>query len=370
MATYRYFTADLRTNAVLEELDLKSVSFTDELSEPGEFSGAVDMFDLTAARVRAIKEATQTARTALFVDLDGELQWGGIIWKRRKTSGGAMEINGAGFLSFFARQRIAQTAAFAAVEQFAIVRSLLAYVQSKPGGNIGVTLGTGGSGVIRDRTYPGIDRKQVLEAVQQLSQVIDGFDLAILSRYDTSGLPSKLLTLGYPKLGRSAEATELVLSYPGNVASYSWPEEGDRMVDTVYVRGEGEGDSTPTATATNEALLSGGYPSLEDEFTASGVTVQATLDGHAAAYLAAYAGPVVLPEFTIAAGTADPPLSAYGPGDEFLVEITDPEWHPANDDGTPGYTGSMRVVKRSVKPDPGGAGQDVTLTMSPFLGAV
>lgn len=371
MPTYRYFTADLRTNEILDELPLRAVTFSDELNVAGEFTGSLDMFDLGSAdRVRAVREATQPARTAIYVDLDGTLQWGGILWKRKKTSGGVLELVGSGFLSFWARQRIAVTASYLGLEQFEIVRQLFAYVAGKPGGDIGLVLGTGASGITRDRTYPGIDRKEVLEAIQQLSAVIDGFDLEILVDYDQSGRPEKRLAMGYPRLGRTAATTELVLEYPGNVASYVWPEEGDRMITTAYVRGEGEGDSTPTSDLTNTTLLSGGYPSLEDDFTESGVTVQETLDSHAAAYLAAYGGPVVLPEFTLAPGTEDPALSAYGPGDDMWVEITDPEWWPAFADGTAGYRGPMRLVKRAVTPDPGGAGQSVTLTMSPFLGGV
>lgn len=369
MATWTYFSSDLRSNAVLEELPLRGVSLTDELNEPGEFRASLDMFDLPdAARVQAIKEATMPARTALWVDLDGVLQWGGIIWKRKKTSDGVLEITGAGFLSFYARQRIAATASYSGVDQFDIVRALLTYVAEKAGGDIGLDLGTGTTGRLRDRTYEGSDRKQVLEAVTQLSQVIDGFDQAILSAYDGDGAPSKLLALGYPRLGRTKDVTDLVLEYPGNVDSYTWAEEGDRMVTTAYVRGDGDGDATPTSVRTNESLIAGGYPSMEDEWTASGVTVQATLDGYGDAMLAAYAGPAVLPEFTMTEGTEDPALSSFAPGDDFLVEITDPEWWPALDDGTPGYRGSMRLIKRAITPDEDGGGQSVVLTMSPFLG--
>jgi hypothetical protein len=363
---YTYLACDLRTNAILAELPLAGVRWDDELNEPGSLSGSINLYD-TRLRVQDVRDATLPARTALYVDLDGVLVHGGIIWKRRRTTGG-LEIETAGFLSYFARQRITALAEFSSVDQFTIVRDLLTAVAGKPGGDIGLDLGSGTSGVNRDRTYPAEDNKQVLEAIQQLSQVINGFDLAINVAYDEDNLPGKNLVLGYPRLGRRQELTELLLEYPGNVSEYTWPEEGDRMVTTALVRGEGETDTTPTASLTNATLIAGGYPSLEDEWSFSGVTVQATVDDYAEALLAAHAAPVVLPSFTIPAGIDDPPLASYGPGDDVHVRITDSTWWPETSSGTPGYDGYMRLVRRSVAPDPGGAGQQVELTMSPFLG--
>lgn len=380
---YTAFTTDLRTNNVLADISMSQVRFTDVLNEPGDLSGAFFNGD-SDIPMELLRSATRPARTALWVDFDGELAWGGIIWKRKyDRATGKVSLECSDFLSFFARARIAESIRFEQVDQFEIVRSLIREYQNRPGGNIGIDLGSGGSGVLRDRTYEGTEKKQILEAIQQLGNVNDGFDFAIKARYRPDGTPGKYLHLSHPTSGRTRQNTDLVLDFPGNVSDYTLPEEGDRMITTVYARGEGSGTAAPSVTVTNNNLILAGYPRLEDEIAFSSVSELATLDGHARSTLAGYSAPVSLPVFKIPAGgvmrhvdgvpvhaTEDiPSVTRYGPGDVWSVRVTDEfGWYPKTASGGPGLETYLRLVQRSVSVDPSGDSASVDLTMSPILG--
>ena len=80
IATYRYFTADLLTGAVIMEIPFGQVSWERKISTAGSFSGTIsadpneDHFDLY--------DTTMPGKYALYVLRDDVCVWGGIIWSR------------------------------------------------------------------------------------------------------------------------------------------------------------------------------------------------------------------------------------------------------------------------------------------------
>lgn len=375
MGIYTYFTTDLRTGQKVAELPLRSVTFSHELNEPGSLSGVVDLF-ADGARPDDMWMATLPARTAIYADLDGELVWGGIIWRRRKGQDGTLSVDASGFLSYYSQLCIADDLSYTAVDQFTIAEGIVNAAQARFGADIGISVPTGTSGIVRTQAYKGDDRQQVLEALQGLGQLLDGFEIAVGVGYDDRGYPDKRLLMGHPGLGRTKESTDLVLMYPGQISSYDWPEEGDRIANVAHVRGDPDpSDTTSTTqvvTEVNFAPVTEGYPRLEKVYSAPVLRSTDTLTSYAQSMLAAYSsGAVSLPTFELGLGVEDPPLASYGAGDHFRLIITDPEWFPAGDGGEPGYDGAMRIVSRSVTVDDDGGGHTVSLTVAPVeYGAV
>lgn len=375
MGIYTYFTADLRTSQKVAELPLRSVQFSHELNEPGTLSGVLDLY-ADGARVGDFWMATLPARTAIYADLDGELVWGGIIWRRRKGQDGTLSIDASGFLSYYSQLCIAADLAFTATDQFTIAEAIVNAAQARYGAGIGIAVSAGTSGITRTQAYKADERQPVLEALQTLGQLLDGFEIAVEVGYDDRGYPAKSLVMAHPGLGRSRESTDLVLEYPGQISAYDWPEEGDRIVNVAHVRGDPDpSDTTSTTqvvTAENAVPVTEGYPRLEKVFSAPVLRSTDTLTSYAQSMLAAYStGPVSLPTFTLGLGVDEPPLASYGAGDHFRLIITDPEWFPAGAGGEPGYDGTMRIVARSVTVDDDGGGQTVSLTVAPVeYGAV
>jgi hypothetical protein len=323
---YRFLFADLVTNAILAELPLVGVSATRTLKGAGTFTAKLALGD---PKVTALDwfNATQPARTGLYVDRDGVLVYGGILWTRRKppTAPGSpvfLELAGSEFWSYYRRRYITSTATFAATDQLTIAQSIMNTAIAVRGGDIGLNVAAPiASGVLRDRTYNYYELKPVAEAVDQLSAVDGGFDFGIDLSY-VNGVPTKTLNWNYPRRGASLLSTGIVFEKPGNIVDYSYPEDGTLMADKTTALGAGQGDNMLRSSASITSLIDGGYPLLEATQSYKDVLVQATLDAHARADVTALQSPVTLPEIWVRADQ-DPVLGSYTPGDDVRVRIND-----------------------------------------------
>lgn len=359
MATYRYLTADLLTNAVLAELPLSDVDIQLALNDAGSFTGKLPLSDPVVRAIDPIG-STQPGRTAIYVDRDGVLLWGGVLWTRRYDGAtGHLELGGKEFLSYFDARRITADAVFTAADQLTIARSLVNTAQAVSGGNIGVQVGAETSGVTRDRTYYAYELKSVGEALRQLAAVDNGFDLAIDVAY-SGGVPSKFLRLGYPRRGQIAARSGWVWEFPGNVQGYSWPEDATSQAITSWATGGGSGPGSLLASATSTAQLDAGYPLLEAVHSYGDVIDQTTLQSYATADAKALATPVTIPVLDVR-GDLDPMVGSYITGDELRLRIADDRF-PGTATSV-GLDTTYRIVRIGVKPPGAGGEEHVTLTL-------
>jgi hypothetical protein len=105
---YRYFTADLLTNEILEEIPFRGVSYQRALNGAGSFSGSIPTFEQT--NYLNLYSSTTPGNTALYIVRDGICVWGGIIWSRsydvvQKT----LSVNGSEFPSYLYHRKIWKT---------------------------------------------------------------------------------------------------------------------------------------------------------------------------------------------------------------------------------------------------------------------
>jgi len=143
MATqYRYLLADVLTNSIIAELSLTNVNFTQQLNAAGTATGELLLTGVNSAALNVLA-STIPGRNALYVDRNGVLVWGGIIWNREWDSASQLlKLTAREFESYFERRRITTTTPFTGYEQFAIVEALVTQAQSVPYGNIGVVVPT------------------------------------------------------------------------------------------------------------------------------------------------------------------------------------------------------------------------------------
>ena len=177
--TYRYLFADLLTNEIIAELPLTGVSFNQQLNTAGTFQAHILLSGINSAEYN-VDNATLPARNAIYVDRNGELVWGGVIWARSYNSDSqAISITAREFESYFERRLISTTQNFQNTDQLEIVRTLIDDAQTLPYGDIGVITGSETSGVLIDRVYYDYELKQLWQAVKDLSDQDDGFDFNI-----------------------------------------------------------------------------------------------------------------------------------------------------------------------------------------------
>lgn len=324
MAQYRYLFADLLTNQVIAELPLTGVNFTQQLNSIGTLTGHLLLSGVNSVAMN-VSASTIPGRTAIYVDRDGSLVWGGIIWARDFTSNDQkLSITAREFESYFEKRVITTTSVFSNVDQLLVARTLINNAQAVSGGNIGVSVGTETSGVLISKTYYSYELKSVYSALQDLSKSNNGFDFNIEISY-VNGVPTKTLELGYPRYGKTYSSTSVsqpVVELPGNMVQYEYPEDGTTTANYVYAIGAGSNEGKLIATAIDGTKIAAGWPILETVANYSDQTDGTLLANFATGQVAAVSSPpvtirVVVPTYT------DPIFGTYEVGDDIRVRITD-----------------------------------------------
>lgn len=359
MATYRYLFADLLTNAILAELPITGVNFTQQLNTSGTLTGRLLLSGIDAKALN-ISAATIPGRTAIYVDRSGVLVWGGVLWNRQyNSSAQTLSFQAREFESYFERRKITATQVFTNTDQLTIANSLMNTAQSITNGNIGIATSLATSGVLVSRTYYGYELKNVYQAMQDLSRQLNGFDFNIQVAYDGGGNPIKSLVLSYPKSGTTYSATNPsapVFQFPsGNIIEYEYPEDALIAANTIYALGAGSNEGKLIATATDATLLAAGFPLLEQEANYSDVTDATMLAGLATGQIKATSYPPTTLRI-VAPPSENPVFGTYVLGDECRVIITDNRF-PSTLDAI------FRIVSLSVIPGEDGP-ERITLTLT------
>ncbi|PJN38989.1 hypothetical protein CG747_20835 [Streptomyces sp. CB02959] len=351
--TYTYLFCDLRTDAVLAELPLRDVRFSTELNGIGTLSATVPYTDDTIPLDP--DTATRPARTAVWVDRDGVIVWGGIVWTRELVEGGKA-IQAAEFMSYYQRRTVRTTLStdqslitnpayvpdgqWLYADQRYMVWSLLRYAAVQPYGDIGVGIsnlaGEPATGIYRVATYFGYERPVIYDAIAALATADDGFDFGVECYWTqpaNNNPPARVkrARVWYPRRGRqSAAESGLVFSSGGpepSILDYDWPENGVEVATDVTALGAGTGEARLNSSAQASDMLTAGYPLLERVTTYSDVLDQTRLDGTARADLAAATQADTQPTFQVVAD-ADPVYGSYQVGDVALVVIAPDERMP------------------------------------------
>ena len=396
MARYTYLAADLRTNQILAELPLNAVDFKTRLNDIGDLRGSILLTDPAANKVaNYLQNATQPGRTALYVDRDGVLVWGGIIWTRRYTaSTGVLELKAQDFLSYFSHRYLTASlpqVSGVAYDQLAIIQALINWAQGITGGNIGINVGVETSGVLRQITYNAYERKRIGDALWELSSLDLGFDYAVDVSY-VAGVPTKALHLSYPRRGAPAGSTGWLFEHEaagwyvpvdpttglpagaaapmvtGNIADYVWPEDATLQGITVYEQGAGSGMTQLLSSYSTSGMIDLGWPLLEAAFDAPDIKIQSHLDARARSDGKAVANPIVLAELNVRA-ELDPVLGSYTIGDDARFRILDHRFNSGvdavNNPVGPGIDTFYRIIEIAVR-----AGfdqpEDVKITIGPL----
>lgn len=360
--TYTYLFCDLRTDTLLAELPLANVQYSFELNGIGRLSAVIPYSDETLPLDP--ETASTPGRTAVYVDRDGVLVWGGIVWTRDPAKGGK-SIQAAEFLSYFQHRYVKKTLSTDTSlllnpayvdaggqrlynDQKYVMWSLLRYAQDQPGGSININidpLTAPAHGITRTVTYFGYERPEIYKSIAELAAADDGFDFGVEVGWTSSAnnqAPTRFrkARAWFPRRGRTAAESGLVFSKGGgfgSILSYDWPEDGTSLVTEMSGLGAGTGEARIVKTAAAQDLIDSGWPLLEGVATYDGVTDEAQVQGMTNADLEALSQSQVQPTFEVSADT-DPQFGSYSVGDEALFVI-EPEPQSPN-----GREGVLRIV--------------------------
>ena len=313
MADYQVLICNATTDTVIGALTPMTLTYSETLNG----AGAATITAPLNTATRTLPEAAPLLQS-VFVLRDNVPVWGGILW------GYAMDVNTntltlscSGFISLLNRRRMRATVKHVGVDQALIVKDIVDTAQAISGGDMLVdTSPIVAVGVTRDRTYYEYERKNIGEAIEQLSDVRDGFDFAIRPAY-VAGVLTRRMTVTYPNTGRQ---TNIVLDAGSNVDLLSATSDATQMTTVQHVKGEGDGAAALLVTATNANLL-GVYPMVENLYAANDVKNTATLDDYAQRGLDLGKQPVVIPTVQLD-GNVEPHIGSYITGDQVRVRAS------------------------------------------------
>jgi hypothetical protein len=360
-ADYRVLVCDLRTDRLLDVLPIGDVSVDDFIGKAGSLAGTVPIPNRAMAeRVRPI---LQPGRTALWVERDGAVWWGGILWTATPAADErgrvTVAVQGGTFDSYLDHRTLFESVEARGVDQFDLARDLVEYAQSLDGGDIGIEYGTATSGVTRTRRYDRHDQPRIRELLDELAETDNGFEWRIRAHRDTeSGRRVKLLELGHPVIRRGG--VDLVLTHPGDILTYTMPTDGTARATVWQSRGatvntNAAAESRPLLSRlfVDSEALADGWPRLDGTSDYTSTENPEALDQHARADFTAARRPRAIPELTI---RLDQRITPDLIGRTVRVRIRD-LWH-AN-----GHDARYRVVGINVSPPERGRPESAQLTL-------
>lgn len=378
MAEYRYLAHDVTSRAFLGELPLASVSFAETLNSVGELSATLDLATRTCLGGELASQyvaATSPRRASIWVERDGVLVWGGIIWSRRRSRGtlGEIEISALDFGSILERRVLTATKSYTAADQLAVVRDLVTWAQATPGGNINLVVGseTSGVNITREPLAWGYELRNLADLIGELAQSEGGFDWSTSVAYDDLGVPEATFRLHYPRRGRRSIDSSLVFfnaaTSGGNLIDWDLDESGLDAAITIHGIGSGEGESMIQTVASRTELLDVGYPLTEAVISHKSITDSAALLGLTVEAARLRSNDVATWSLTVDPDDISVPFGTWSVGDDARIVIDDHPLFPSNG-SAPGLETTLRIVGQSVTVSDDGGPDDVTLTMGPARG--
>mgnify|MGYP003334163735 FL=1 len=378
MANYRYLCTDLLTNTVIAELPLTGVTYAQSLNDAGEFNGQLLLSDSRIAGTLgsgSIDLSTTPARTGIYVERDGVIVYGGVIWSRTYNSTSAtMTLAAREFESYFGRRRIADTTVFGPnVDQFVAVKTLIDNAQAAAYGNIQIdTSGIGTCGVNLPNVLAiyGYEKRNLLDVIQDLAKQEPpyGFDFHVDVSYGVDNVLRRAFVLSYPHKGIDYATNQFapMLEFPGSIVAYTYPESGGTLVNTLYGFGAGSSDSQYVSSQSSGASFANGFPLLEDVQSFSQIPDPRIVDNLTRAQVAARDKPVVVMEArwvpqvdAVTGAPTAPNPTEINIGDQVRIRIKDDRFTEQVDT-------VLRVVKTSVRVGDDGSAELITGSFVPI----
>lgn len=331
----RIVAGELRTGRLLTDLPATDATWTTVLNDAGDISATIGL--RAGARGAGFDLAhLDPARCYLAAVTDsGDVLEAGPIWKHDfDDSTGKLTVGAGGLWSLFDHRKVLPVLAAGQTAQHAVLswsgtslgtiaKRLVDTAMAHVGGSLPVVLPADVAGVA-ERVYPGYELGWAGERLRQLAEVEDGPDLAFQPRLTTDqlgiqwvmrhGTPaSPLLT----QTGADWRWDRGVVAGP--LVNLSVSKDATRMASRTWAVGSGMETELVLGTAQDLTLPAAGFPLLEAETSQTEVTLQATINGHAAALL----GTSRRPWQTWKVTTRDdvPQLGLYRPGDWATVHV-------------------------------------------------
>ena len=247
----RFYVCDIKTGNVIDEYPMEVTSeLSTRLKTYG--SGELALLINHEACPRTWREDFVPWRILVLVcDDQDRIMWGGVPNTRGTTQEDRVTFPMVTLEKYFDR-RYMPSAEYEQQDQTSVIARAMAEVCGDDLIGVGLDYDTPASGVLRDRSYYNDEDARILTRIQQLSNVINGFEWTIALEWADSDRARvrKIFRTGYPTLGYVTEEPELT-SPSGAMAR---PRHTSRPSATVRARTS----RTPSRTSTRIGRPQGG----------------------------------------------------------------------------------------------------------------
>ena len=353
MAEYRFLLADTLTDTIVSELPVESVTYSEVLNGPGaltanirlgapkptevpvsgvptqiglpgtsEVLGTVDLVVValpreehaeTVGTVQVSAADVRAGEHSIYVERDGVLMWGGVIWTYiADVASNVGTIGAEGFFSMVRRRLLLSDYDVTARDQVLIAKDLIDTVQAYGHGDMLLDTSTlVADGTLRDRSWADDEYKNVGEAIEELAAVNNGFDFRVRVRWGATGPVREVIAAD-----AAGRQTDYVLELGRNLELLSLATDATTTVYRAITVGEELDDGTfPQQSAFNPVSV---YPRADVVEVASDVSETATLLAKSERRAIRGNAPMRIPSVAIYSDQ-EPELGAFVVGD--IVEI-------------------------------------------------
>jgi hypothetical protein len=290
VSVWEWHAYDFATNAYVTSVPMGKFSCEDKIGTLGAFAAEMappqgSSPEALAARARNLigaVEDTKNTIVALRTDDFGVTRAEFTAWippgGNRRPS-----LAGTGMLGYFDRRYVENTLGWSNIDQVQIVIDLLNAVP----GRMPLDLATGVnlSGVTRTAGWTPSDAKKVSEAISDISQRLNGFDLDLRTEID-AGKPVRRLRTWYPRRGGESVPT---FEYGANMLSEPEVAGSEKYANQIFALGKviDSGDSTTPQVRLVSIKASGETPIVSQQLDRQDITTQQGLDDAARGALVA-----------------------------------------------------------------------------------
>jgi hypothetical protein len=355
---YRYRTQDVLTGTGMGDyLPLEPQSFSDVINGGGTFAGSLDLISGSVQQNRANIAAVTPRKAMLFALQDGVPIWAGILydWVPTTVLQQQMPVQAA-TLDFELGRRVIETdLVYTNADVFDMARGIVQYAFGKgPGYEVaGVTYSAAMSGITASLTFDGSQNQDCLAALRTLVSTY-GIEFHFRPYMTQAGALQISFDLGYPALGQPYPASGLAYSFPGNLLDYAFTATGstgaNRLIGSAQDHTASGSGTAFTGSAQDDTDIGNGYPVTEEAVSPTGVTFTSDqqVSDYCAGLLPSTTATKLAPMVVLGNGQY-PPIAVTQLGSYASVAFSSP-LHPPNADGSPGWTGTGRVVSWVVYP--------------------
>lgn len=376
--TVTCFATDLGGNGFqrIADLPFTGVTYTQILNGVGEFQGTLNVED---PRVRNLNwiNATLPWAAAIWVDIDGALQFGGpVIDQHYSMSNGTVTVRAQDFYGYTSSllqafdysTNWASTPASAGDIAYQVLTDALAQTYAIP---IGVTAAPEApSQFYITATFPATQAQTCNSIVTQLMQLgyQVGIDFACVPAY-VNGVPIPGIQLFYPRAGISGgyQGYGIVIDVT-QALEFEYDLSGVGQSNTVIEMASASGASTVGYAW--QPALQGGAPLLEQVISHAAFSPVAetptVLSAFADGDLAVYTYNIAAPTVTLPLFGQTLPIGSFTVGDDVTLYVPQTSYLPSNPRFVNGMEYNFRIVRCDVTiADEGLSTMELTLNVPP-----